>query len=344
MKKVIQNRVILEKRVGESVITNNPRVSIVIPAYNVAGYIAETIDSALSQTFENNEIIVVNDGSPDTLELESELLPYFDKIIYIKQENNGAASARNTAIENARGEFIAFLDGDDVWLPEKLAFQINSLDNSNYEMTYCNAEFFGEKLYNFASFMEQSPSNGAVTTESLITGDCNVITSGTILEKKILDKFGNFDLDADRIEDFELWFRLAKNGVKIGYQKELLLKYRVGMSGLSGDNIKRAERNLKSLEIISKRNELNASEKDVWQKRLESFQAHYNLEKGKTSLVEGNYAEARENFRKANKHYRKLRFSIINAVLRVSPKLSIALFKLFRPTEFSHISSAKQKI
>jgi glycosyltransferase involved in cell wall biosynthesis len=94
---------ILEKRVGRLVKPDAPLVSVVIPAYNVAEYIAETLDSALAQTFSDFETIVVNDGSPDTARLEKVLFDYFDKIIYLKQENGGAAAARNTAIsERAR--------------------------------------------------------------------------------------------------------------------------------------------------------------------------------------------------------------------------------------------------
>src|SRR5215471_12596309 len=96
----------------------NPRVSIIIPAYNTASLIAPCLDSVFSQTFRDFEAIVVNDGSPDTPELEQALQPYRDKIIYIVQPNRRAAGARNTAIGTARGELLAFLDSDVSWLPD----------------------------------------------------------------------------------------------------------------------------------------------------------------------------------------------------------------------------------
>ena len=92
------------KRTGQNVHANSPKVSVIIPAYNIAKYVGETLDSVLAQTFKDFEIIVINDGSPDTIEFEKVLKPYFDQIIYLKIENIGAGAARNIAIENARGE------------------------------------------------------------------------------------------------------------------------------------------------------------------------------------------------------------------------------------------------
>ena len=94
-----------------------PAVSVIIPAYKVAPFIGDTLRSVLSQTFSNYEVIIINDGSPDTEQLEAELKPYLDQIIYVKQENRGAGAARNAGLRVARGEYVAFLDGDDQWFP-----------------------------------------------------------------------------------------------------------------------------------------------------------------------------------------------------------------------------------
>ena len=97
---------------------------MVIPAYNVGSLIAQTLDRCSSQRYRNFEVVVVNDGSPDTPALEAALAPYRDRITYIPQENAGPSAARNAAIERARGELIAFLDGDDIWLPHYLSEQV----------------------------------------------------------------------------------------------------------------------------------------------------------------------------------------------------------------------------
>src|ERR1700686_1350704 len=103
---------------------STPTVSVIIPSYKTATFITETLDSVFAQTFTDYEVIVVNDGSPDTEQLERVLEPYCNRIVYLKQENRGVAGARNAGIRRARGAFLAFLDSDDMWLPEFLAEQV----------------------------------------------------------------------------------------------------------------------------------------------------------------------------------------------------------------------------
>jgi glycosyltransferase involved in cell wall biosynthesis len=197
-------------KIGKRVSAEAPKVSVIIPAYNIAPYIGETLDSILAQSYKNYEIILVNDGSLDTPELETALAPYFDDIIYAVQENSGAAQARNTAIELARGELLAFLDGDDVWLPDFLASQTHFLEANDYEMVYCDALIFGDAPYENQTFMDGSPSNGEVTTISLLTTECNVITSGTVLKKSLLETSGLFDVELQRAQDFDYGFGWRK--------------------------------------------------------------------------------------------------------------------------------------
>ncbi len=327
-----------EKRIGKEVLPDAPRVSVIIPAYNIAEYIAETLDSALAQTFKDFEIIVVNDGSPDAAHLEKVLIPYFDKIIYLKQANGGAAAARNTAISAARGSILAFLDGDDVWYAEKLASQTAFLEANNYEMVYCNALLFGEPLFNGKTFMQTAPSKGMVTPENLLEGRCNVLTSGNIVFKELVVKYGMFDLKAIRVEDFELWFRLCKNGVKIGYQKKVMLKYRIRAGSLTGNNVEKAERSIKALETVRDRNELTKSESRAWQNQLTTLEAELNLEQGKHNLINGNFAEARKNFAEANNYRQKFRLKALMWLLAISPELVLKLFKTLRPAEYSYIA------
>lgn len=127
-----------------------PLVSTIIPTYKGAGFILDALESALAQTYPRQEIIVVNDGSPD--DTEALLAPYRDKIVYIKQENLGFAIARNVGILRATGEYIAFLDHDDIWHPEKLALQVAYLEQ-NPDVLLVGSDFSG-----FASngFFERS--------------------------------------------------------------------------------------------------------------------------------------------------------------------------------------------
>src|SRR5215467_1463918 len=120
-----QARVAVETRAAQA---RAPSVSVIIPAYNTARYIGEALDSVFGQTYRDFEVIVINDGSPDTEALEAVLRPYLDRIVYLKQENRGPAAARNLGIHQARGEYIAFLDSDDCWVEEYLARQMSMFD------------------------------------------------------------------------------------------------------------------------------------------------------------------------------------------------------------------------
>src|SRR5215216_1193601 len=121
-----------------------PTVSVIIPAYNAAKFIGEALNSVYSQTFNAYEVIVINDGSLDTDDLERELKRYPGGLRYIRQENRGAAAARNTGLRAAAGEFIAFLDADDTWLPNFLEKQIEFLKSSNADLVYADALLSGE--------------------------------------------------------------------------------------------------------------------------------------------------------------------------------------------------------
>ena len=329
-----------EKRIGNKVAAA-PKVSVIIPAYNIAPYIKESLDSVFAQTYKNFEVILINDGSKDTSELEVELASYFDKIVYGKQANMGASRARNAAICLARGELLAFLDGDDIWQPEILESNVNFLEKNNLEMAYCDAELFGESFFSGKTFMQNAPSNGEVTTVSLINAECNVITSGTIIKKDLTEKFGLFDVNLPLMQDFDLWFRLAKNGAKIGYQTKVSLKYRVRSSGLSGTNINRSERNIRALNVIKGKCELNEREKAVWEKQMAMCEAELELEKGKFCLAQGDFFNAQTHIVQANKFYRKPKLSLLSGLMKVSPKLAQSLFKKIRPAEFSFISPDK---
>ena len=332
------NTEILEKQTGAQVKLESPRVSVIVPAYNVSDYIAETLDSALEQTFREFEIIVVNDGSPDTVKLERVLTDYFDKIIYIRQANAGAAAARNTAIREARGSLLAFLDGDDVWFSEKLAAQTSFLDANDFKMIYCDALLIGKSLYEGKTFMQSAPSEGKVTTKSLLSGRCNVLTSGTIVSKETIVKYGLFDEKAVRVEDFELWFRLCKNKVKIGYQEKILVKYRIREGSLTGSSIEKTERGINSLKIVRRKNDLTEAELEIWQRQAKSLAAELSLEKGKHFLANENFSEARRNFAEAHKINRKFKLRALIWLLAVSPKLVLRLFKTLRSSEFSYIA------
>src|SRR5690349_17239256 len=128
---------IKELIVGSQVSSGTPLVSVVIPNYNTAQFIAETLDSLRAQTFTNYEIIVVNDAAPDTDELRKVLEKYKERITFIdKSTSEGTSASRTLAVEHARGDVLAFLDADDIWRPTLLEELSGFLEINGFDMVY----------------------------------------------------------------------------------------------------------------------------------------------------------------------------------------------------------------
>ena len=270
----------ITKRVGHNVFEAPPRISVVIPAYNSAEFIEETLASVMAQKFREHEIIVVNDGSPDTDRFERAIRHHLEDIVYIKQPNAGAGVARNTAIKEAHGEIIAFLDADDVWLPDLLASQYVFLQRNGYDMVYCDALMFGMNSAYRRTFMETAPSEGEANFGSILDLRCNVITSGTMARKQAVIDAGMFETERVRAHDFHLWLRMAKNGAKIGYQRKQLLKYRVRLDSLSGDSVSRVEREIDAFERVQRTIDLTQDEQAIAARRIAGLEADLAVEQG----------------------------------------------------------------
>src|SRR5271170_3508051 len=177
-------------------------VSVVIPAYNSAEYIAETLDSVLAQTFPDYEIIVVNDGSPDTERLEQVLAPYRRRIRYITQENRGPGAARNVAILEACGKYVAFLDSDDRWLPPHLEAQLRLLEKDpSLGLVYADGIVTVEDAPVRTCFQINRQTR-PITFETLVQEDCTVVTSATVARRESLLQAGLFDERFRHCEDF----------------------------------------------------------------------------------------------------------------------------------------------
>src|SRR5215203_2398574 len=268
---------------------NFPLVSIIIPAYNVSTYIGEALRSVFIQDFENYEVIVVNDGSTDTPELERVLEPFRDNIHYIQQNNRGISAARNAALHVARGELIALLDADDVWLEGKLTEQLEFMKQGEYDMVYADALLIGNAPWpQGTTFMDKSPSDGAVTLISLLDIRCTVVVSTVIMRKDLVQQVGEFD-EGDRniVEDFDLWLRLVKAGARIGYQKRVVAKYRYRSDSISASRIKLHESALRVLENTRRSMKLEASELEALDRTANRLKSILSLEHGKNMIVRG---------------------------------------------------------
>jgi glycosyltransferase involved in cell wall biosynthesis len=191
--------------------TESPLVSVVIPAYDAAWCVARAIDSVLAQSFRDFEVIVVDDGSTDgTADVLSR---YGDVLRIVSKSNGGMSSARNAGIRAARGTYIAFLDADDRWLPEKLARQIEMLA-AHPDLAFCGAvatleDPTGQKLGEWRGHIGSHASVSEVfSNHGAVAGGASAV----IAKRNLVVELGGFDETLAGAEDTDLWIRLADRG------------------------------------------------------------------------------------------------------------------------------------
>jgi glycosyltransferase involved in cell wall biosynthesis len=187
--------------------TQNPLVSVVVITYNTAEYVAHAIESVLEQTWKNLELIVVDDGSTDeTPQVVGRFADH--RLKYVRQENQGPNAARNRGIRESRGEFVAFLDSDDWWLPDKICRQVSvAVANSKAGLVYSLAVSVD------VSGKENARTESIVTgrvVDQLLLGQCIAgSASSAMVRRKTIDTVGTFDASLHYAEDWEYWIRIA---------------------------------------------------------------------------------------------------------------------------------------
>ena len=182
-----------------------PTVSVIIPTYNRAGMLKEAIDSVLTQEYSGFELIVVDDGSTDET---SQLLEDYDaKIKHIRQSNQGVSAARNRGIAAASGEFIAFLDSDDLWLPQKLSTQVKFFSDHPDAVINQTEERWIRNGVRVNPKKRHLKFSGMIFERSLAL--CLVSPSAVMIKKSLFDTVGVFDEDLPACEDYDLWLRIS---------------------------------------------------------------------------------------------------------------------------------------
>jgi len=214
-----------------------PLVSIIIPAYNRADFTVKTIQSVLAQTYGNIELIVVDNGSTD--DTKDRLKVFGDKIKYLYKVNRGVCAARNLGLTHAKGEFIAFLDNDDLYLPNKVELSVNFLkQRSDYGFVHTDAYLVdAEDQIVGLNGHRKRKYQGWIRNRLLLT---NFVCNPTVmLRRECFEKIGIFDEKLFIPADWDLWIRIAEN-YKIGYIKQPLSKYRIA-SGECLNNLERTK-------------------------------------------------------------------------------------------------------
>jgi glycosyltransferase involved in cell wall biosynthesis len=205
-------------------------VSVVIPSYNSARYVVAAVESVLAQTYRDFEILVVDDGSTDNT--KEVLGKYGDAVRYLYKPNGGVSAARNYGIEKARGKYVAFLDADDLWMPEKLENQVALLElNADVGLSYTSAIIVDENLET-KSYIEAKEYDDAC--EALLLQMNILILSSSIVRKDVLLQTKGFDSQFSTCADKDFWLRLSLL-TKFAPVREYLVKYR-DVSGSMSSN------------------------------------------------------------------------------------------------------------
>lgn len=210
-----------------------PKVSVIIPNYNYSQYLREAIDSVLAQTVVDIEIIVVDDGSTDS---SKEILDsYGERIRAVFQQNQGVSAARNHGVSLSQGEFVAFLDADDAWLPGKIERQLDLFDGDPHlglvHVGVVDIDGDGKEIREHIDGREGSVS------EDLLYFDMSVILgggSGLMVPRRIFDEAGGFDAKLSTSADWDMFYQICRR-YRVGFVPEVLLKYRVHSSNMHGN-------------------------------------------------------------------------------------------------------------
>ncbi|MGQ0793012.1 MAG: glycosyltransferase family 2 protein [Deltaproteobacteria bacterium] len=281
-----------------------PKISVVVPAYNSARYLAEAVESVIAQTFADWEATVVDDGSTDNT--REVLAPYLDRINYIYQQNAGPGRARNTGIEASTGKYIAFMDADDVWTADKLQIQSDFLD-ANPDVHFIFANDFvvsqdGGLLYTGHPKWEciyEIPQVSLGGTNKKFTHSIFaalirhsfIPTSTVVVRRECLDDAGYFDEGILNGQDLELWWRLSRR-YNAGFTDLHLSKYRVHSSNFSADSERKFTNALRLMRTLAAYPDIDAETAALINRRF----ARTHFEFGYFYFARDNMPSAREQF------------------------------------------------
>lgn len=247
---------------------NSNSISIILPTYNRSKLLLKAIQSVLDQTLQEWELIIWDDGSTDeTKDILSKLND--PRVSYFYSENRGAAAARNSALKKARGEYIAFIDSDDQWLPVKLLMQVQALDKfPGIDLLFTDFENINLKR-NLAEkvFVQNSKSMQRLNTTRLdealflINSGLNeglaqsnfVALDSVMLRRNVFDHVGLFNENLRNSEDLELWWRMGLEGVRFAYLDKVLMNRFKPPDSLSSPSVLASQNTLKALNLCQQR-------------------------------------------------------------------------------------------
>lgn len=285
-----------------------PLVSIILPTYNRANYLPYSINSVLAQSYDIFELYIIDDGSSDnTVDVVNNYLND-DRVHYIYQDNQGQSVARNEGLKRAKGDFICFLDSDDLYKPDKLVKQIDILkSNRKIDIVHGDEDLI-DKDGRILSKKNMNRYSGMIYEKLLIDNSVSIIT--VMARKKCFDEMGGFDESIEVGDDYDLWLRFSAK-YRYHYEPEYFAQYRIMDDQISSDKKRRFESNRNTIERFLKEHPdlLNKDEiKYIW--------CQFYIRRGRYFASQNKLKEALCDYRAAL-HYKFFGFIPWRAIIKL---------------------------
>jgi glycosyltransferase involved in cell wall biosynthesis len=252
-----------------------PEVSIIMCAYNAGRYIVEAIDSVQAQTFENWELIVVDDGSVDDTAQKVKTKMQDQRIRYIYQENAKQGKARNNGIAHATAEWIAILDADDRWMPEKMQLQLALANETNADVMCSRVNLIDAEGNYVADNRLHTLQTGLLSPQqAMLNGRNDIIFSTVLMKKEVIDSVGGFNETPGMAEDYQLFLTLTDRGYTFYRQPEILADYRIHASQTSSTEFVTFMLSVRAYRLVDFKNIPRKQTRLAMKKRLNRFLLH----------------------------------------------------------------------
>lgn len=308
-----------------------PAVSVIVPVYNVAPYLAEALESILAQTFTDYEIVIVNDGSTDgSLPIaERYRARHPQQITLISHENRGLAGARNTALRAAQGEFLALLDSDDGWFPTFLEDQLRIL-TARPDVAIVTGNAFERGGPRDGEPARPYPDSRPAPDLLEILRDERAVFIMTVFRRQVVDRIGGFDERFRTNEDYDFWIRAAHAGFRFARNDKPLGFYRVHASSLSASDLRM---NAGILRVCRKALELcgpDTAAGQILQQQMARFELTRLAAEAREALDRGDAAAAADAIEALRAHEGgsdRVLLALVSRVLRITPRAALWAYR-----------------
>jgi glycosyltransferase involved in cell wall biosynthesis len=307
-----------------------PAVSVIMPAYNVEGYVADAIRSVLAQTFPDFEIVVVDDGSTDrTADEVSRVAAGDPRVRLVRQANRGLAGARNTALRMARGELFALLDSDDLWEPDFLADQIAILrTRPDVHVVTGNGWMLGGAEH--GELARPCPDARPAPDLASILGDERAVFIMSVFRRTVYEIVGCFDEGLRTNEDYDFWLRAAICGCRFARNDRPLGHYRIRTDSLSASEM----RMLRGILVVYSRiRPLIAdrpAELAILERQVDRFHTEWLAAEARVALETQDFSSAREHLERLHARRGGAMLALARLLARLSPRTLARVYGLRR--------------